>query len=132
MFIWVITKKKLHVKLGHVGGSVFFFNHCLGRRKVAQHRVHRTSAGAAHTCGIQPPTADSASAGFFRQVSPLQVTLVVSPDLIPNSASRFASFVSEGLPGVCHPPFQKHKTLGYSDRWLRLLIHPRVSNPFAF
>jgi hypothetical protein len=34
----------------------------------AQHRLHWTRAGVAHTFGESAPTADSASGGFVRQV----------------------------------------------------------------
>jgi len=60
------------------GSSVALFQEkSLAFMQVAQHRVHRTSAGCAHTFGIQPQTADSASGGFVRQIPPLPVTPAV-------------------------------------------------------
>jgi len=41
------------------------------KSKAAQHRMHRTSAGAAHTFRILAPTADSASGGFVRHIVPM-------------------------------------------------------------
>jgi hypothetical protein len=45
--------------------------------KSAQHCVHWTSAGFAHTFGDSAPTADLASGGFVRQVPHLPVTPAV-------------------------------------------------------
>jgi len=47
--------------------------------RAAQHRVHRTSAGAARTFGEAAPMADLASGGFVRQLPRLPVTPAVSP-----------------------------------------------------
>jgi len=99
--------------------------------------VHRTSAGAAHTFGIQSPTADSASGGFSRQVPPLPVTPAVGLNLgffslfyaFQNRfarCSRFASWLGWSVFVVflnsvlCQPcKNQPHLAFSLAESWLR-------------